>query len=340
MKVRLRLLLPPLSGLNAGSVLPFAVVDRQLRVLRSGELPLRELAAAVPAGAPAEAILHPDDAVVARVSPPPIAARLLPAAIRASVESMVLSGAGELCIAHGARRADGTVPVAWAQRKALAAAWALLAGHGLRVEALVPLALARPAGDARAPAEVPAQALWTAAWPGWSLALPEIQPRARRHDWRPALRWTALAAAIWIGGLLAYAHQLETRVEVLQGRMRAELAQAFPDLPTGPEPLVQARAQRDALRLARGEPAGDDLMPLALAAAQSLPALASQVTRLQYGGGTLALSLREGAEAPHDPAAIRQALAARGLAYEVDAGPPQTWRLRRDLPAPAGGSRP
>lgn len=325
-RTRLRLRLPPLSSLHADSVLPFAVVDRQARILRTGELPLRELAAAIPAGAATQAVLHPGDAVVAQVTPPPVADRLLSATVHALVESMALSGTDKLCIAHGARQADGAVPVAWAQRTVLAQAWRLLADHGLHIEALVPQSLISRAEGHASPLET-TEALWTAQWPTWSLALPEIRPDQRALDWRPALRWAAIAAVIWIGGLLAYAHTLRSQVAALEDNLRTQLQQAFPDQPAGPDPLAQARAQRDALRLARGQATGDDLMPLALGVAQSLPELAGKVTRLQYQDGTLSLLLQDTMRQPPDMAETRQALAARGLILEIEPGSPATWRL-------------
>src|SRR5690606_30456779 len=115
MKARLRLALPPLTVLAPDSRIAFAVFDRSGTLLRSAELPLQELAAAVQADE-VQAILHPDDAVRADIELPPLPAKRLEEAVQASVEPMALSDIADLCIAFGPRRADGRLTVVWTER--------------------------------------------------------------------------------------------------------------------------------------------------------------------------------------------------------------------------------
>lgn len=146
MKTTLRLELPALSLLHADSRVAFALLDRQHAVQRTGELPLAELAAAVPPSR-VEGILHPADSVLTTVTVPPLPTHRLQAAVAGAVEPMLLGDIEGLAVAHGARAGDGSVSVAWAAREPLARALRLLADSGLPADALVPAPLALPLTD-------------------------------------------------------------------------------------------------------------------------------------------------------------------------------------------------
>lgn len=142
MKTTLRLILPRLTELHAGSELDFVLVN-QARVERQGRLPLNQIASAVPLGESA-AILHPADSILAELNLPPLPAHQMRAAVLGAIEPMLLGDTDTLAIAHSARDARGRVQVAWAERAPLARAWQLLAEHGLPVRHLVPAPLALP----------------------------------------------------------------------------------------------------------------------------------------------------------------------------------------------------
>ncbi|MDX3908156.1 MAG: type II secretion system protein GspL [Pigmentiphaga sp.] len=358
MKTTLRLELPALPMLHADSRVAFALLDRQHAVQRTGELPLAELAAAVPASR-VEGILHPADSVVTSVTVPPLPAHRLSAAVAGAVEPMVLGDIDTLAVAHGARAADGSVPVAWAAREQLARALRLLADCGLPADALIPAPLALsltesgwtvltrdehivirtglqsglawtidplattdadpawasllPALEQDAPAvlawidppsanwpelpgiegrELPSAARWQGPALGWSLALPDLQPHRRgRSPWRRPVVWAAGAAAVWLLGLNLHAWQLGREEATLRQRMTTQVRTAFPDIPVVVDPLRQAEQRRDALRAAGGEFGSSDFLPLALAAAQLLPAASNNVTTLRYTSGELRLRL-------------------------------------------------
>lgn len=358
MKTTLRLELPALTSLHADSRVAFALLDRQHAVQRTGELPLAELAAALPASR-VEGILHPADCVVATVTVPPVPAHKLQAAVEGAVEPMLLGDIETLAVAHGARASDGTVAVAWAARDPVARALRLLADCGLPADALIPAPLALPPTDMgwtvlvrgeyvvvrtglqdgqawlidplattetdpavaallpaleqSAPAVVnwidpppaawpdiqgtekrslPAMARWQGPAPAWSLALPALQPnRKGRTPWRRPAAWAAAAAAVWILGLNVHAWQLGREEAALRQRMAAQVKAAFPDIPVVLDPVRQAEQRRDALRAAGGEFGSSDFLPLALAAAQLLPAASNNVTALRYTPGELRLRL-------------------------------------------------
>jgi len=141
LKTILRLELPTLQALTPGSLIEFALLDRQHTVLRTGEMSLSEIAGAVP-GYRVEAILHPGDTIVTTVTVPPLPPHRMGAAVAGAVEPMLLGEIETLAVAHGARHADGTVAVAWGPREHLARALAVLADVGLSADALLPAPLA------------------------------------------------------------------------------------------------------------------------------------------------------------------------------------------------------
>src|SRR5690606_32689217 len=256
---------------------------------------------AAEAGSPAVyAILHPDDAIVAQVTVPPVSAKRLDAAVLGSIEPMVLSDIEQLCVAHGAHAPDGTVTVAWTTRRPLADAWTMLSDAGLDIAAFIPHALALPAGDAQPgqALELPAGPRWLAPLPAWSLAHDSLRPASAGGRWRKAAWWGAAAAAVWILGLNVYASRLQGEVKTLQHSMRETVTRALPEIPVVIDPLRQAQNRRDALRLAQGVSADDDFMPLAVATAQVLDFAQGHVRGLHYENGVLVLTLADGYAPP------------------------------------------
>lgn len=337
MKQHLRLALPPLEVLSGSTAIAFALVDRHGKLTRAGELTAAEMAAQI-GRHPVYAVLHPEDAIVTQVTVPPVSAQRLDAAVAASIEPMLLSDIEHLCVAHSGRGPDGLVYVAWTTRRPLARAWTLLADAGLDISAFVPHTLAIPQDDPHpeTPLAAPAGPRWLSPLPSWSLAHDSLRPASAGGRWRKAAWWTAAAAAVWILGLNAYASRLHTEVDTLQRNMRADVMQAFPQIPIVIDPVRQAGNQRDLLRLAQGINADDDFMPLALATAQVLDFAQSHVQALKYEKGELALTLAEGYAPPTNEAILAQAAAVHQVVLEKDSTQPHVWRITR--PASAAGA--
>ncbi len=330
MKNLLRIALPPLDEFGAGSLLPYAWFDRRGRCARQGELTLEAIGHAYPHAA-CEAVLHPADVIAASVQIPAVARARYAAAVHSALEPLVLSDLDTLAIGHGPRAADGTVPLAWAAREPVRRAWSLLNAQGLRAHALIaPQALG---ADSTAPLRDPADPRWQAPTPSWSLAMPQLAP-ARVSAWRPVWRWGAAAALVWIGGLNLYASQLQSEADALRDGMRAQVLAAFPDLPVVLDPPRQAQQGLDALQANRGAANAADFLPLARAAAQTLPFAADKVARLRYAEQALTLQLADAGEqsqrVAETPALIQQA-AALGLKLERGDND-NTWRIVRAQP--------
>lgn len=341
MRQHLRLALPPLSEIAPDTNIVFVLVDREGRVARAGQLPLVELGAE--AGSMAvHAVLHPDDAVVADITVPPVSRQRLGAAVAGSIEPMALSEIGQLCVAHGARADDGTVTVAWTAREPLAKAWAQLVDAGLTIHAFVPHALALPPDDPHPaePLRLPAGPRWLAPFPGWSLAHEALRPASASGRWRKAIYWSAAAAAVWLIGLNWYASRLSNEVRSLQQHMEQAVIQAFPQIPVVIDPLRQAQNERDALRLAQGAAADDDFMPLALAAAQVLDFARSHVRSLRYENGVLTLTLAEGYLPPASDAALSQSAAVHQVILRKDEARAHVWHAQRPARASSQGKLP
>ncbi len=330
MKPYLRIALPPLAELGADTRMAFVLVDRHGRVLRSGEHTPVQLAALAPGGR-AQAVLSPGDAVVATVDLPPVPTRRLDAAVLGRIEPMVLGTLDDVCVAHGPQNPDGTVHAVWASRAALMRGWQILHEAGIRLDAIVPLELALPAGDARPhdALALPADGRWLAPLPPWSLARPEWRPARHTQRWRAPLRWAAAAAVLWIAGLNLYAAQLRSEVEALQRSTEQAVRDAFPSISAVIDPLRQARNQRDMLRSARGVSGQDDFMPLALAAAQVLGFAAGHVAALHYQEDRLTLVLADGYSPPTDETTLHAAAAASNLALRKDNDAAHTWHIQR-----------
>jgi general secretion pathway protein L len=328
LKTVLRMALPPLRALTDDARIAFVLLDRERRILRAGELPLSDIASAVPAGR-IEAVLHPLDTVSTRIALPPLRGDRLQAAVIASVEPLTLSATDELAVASGPRDADGQAPVAWADRAALARGWAALAQAGLDVAAFYPTSAVLPAEteDPDVPLSLPADARWQQPGPAWSLALAGLRPAARGGSrWRAPLMWAAAALAVWTGGLNILAAQLASEGEALRQSIHDRVARAFPELPLIMDPLKQAQQRVDALRAARSVAGDGDFMPLAQAAARLLPAGRFEISALSYENGVLDIDTGEGKRAGSaaDGAAQRQASNTQGVSLEpTDTG----WKI-------------
>lgn len=330
MKSRLRLMLPPLAEMSPQSRIPWALLDRNGAVRRSGEVELQHLGHTV-AARRVEAVLQPGDAIVIDVQLPPLPARRLDAAVQARVEPMALSPLEELCIAHGPARPDGSVAVAWADRSRLMAAWRMLADAGLKVDALFPLELILPDRDTGRdqPLTLPADERWQAPSPRWSLARREWQPASNTQRWHGPLRWMAAAAVLWLAGLQLYAGQLRDEVRLLERGMETAVRGAFPAISVILDPLRQARGHVDQLRLAQGRSSPDDFMPLMQATARVLGFASGHVASLHYDAGRLTLTLTEGYAPPSDETALQRNAAAERLLVQKDDAKAHVWHIAR-----------
>jgi len=314
----LRVALPPLTDWSDATPLAYAWLDRQGRVARGGSLAAAALAAAFP-HARTQAILHPDDAIVAAVKVPAVPANRYAAAVRGTLEGLVLGDLDALAVGHGSRAADGTVMAAWTAREALRAAWQRLSAAGLAVQAFYPLQVwSDPPAAGQPPVLHDLQdPRWQAPGPGWSLALPQLAPR-QPSRWRGAAAWLAGAAAVWIVGLNFHAAQLERETQQLRQRMERDVRDAFPDLPVVLDPLRQAQQGLDALRAGQGDASGKDFLSLARVAAQVLPFAADAVDRLAYRNDVLTLSLYDAAAADAAGAGAAGAAGTTGAAGAAD----------------------
>jgi len=334
----LRLALPPLAQLRDDTPCAFALVDRHGRLMRAGELPLARIAHELPRHALC-AVLAPDDAVLAQVNIPPVAARQRPAAVAAAVEPLALSDLADLCIAHSARDAQGVVTVAWAERRAIVHLWQRLAALGLRVHALFAPAQLASTDDPRDALRPLADTQRFSPLPAWSLAQPALRPANASQAWRGALRWALATAVLWLAGLYAYANQQMREVQRLQDAMQTLVRQTFPQIPVVIAPLKQASDARDALRRTHGMQGGADFLPTALAAARLLEFAAGHVRALHYADGRLRITLGEGYTPPSNEDALLRAASAQALRLEKDAQTAHTWHVWASGDANAAAER-
>lgn len=335
MKNTLRIALPALDEFGADSPLAYAWFDRRGRCTQQGELTLRAMGNAYPQAA-CEAVLHPADVIATTVQIPAVARARFAAAVHSALEPLVLSDLSTLAIGHGPRRPDGSVALAWSPREPVRRAWSLLSAQNLRVHALIaPQTLAAETSTPALPTPLrdPADPRWQAPSPSWSLAMPQLAP-ARVSRWRPVWRWGTAAALVWIAGLNIHASQLRAEADALRNGMRQQVLTAFPELPVVLDPVRQAQQGLDGLAANRGAANAADFLPLARAAAQTLPFAADKVARLTYADQALTLQLADAGEnsqrVAETPALIQQA-AALGLKLERG-DTDNTWRILRKQP--------
>lgn len=354
MKYLLRIALPPLHQFAPDATLAFALIrQRDRTLLREGKLPVAELASAMPSS-DVEVVLSPGDAIIANISIPIVEARHMDAAVLASVEPMTLSDPSALCIAHGARNADGHLTVAWASRQGIAHMWAILHGAGLALHAIYPQELLSP-GDTT-PLCLPVDGRWLAPRPSLSMARIDLRPSARLDQWKKAAMWASFAALLWTAGLHSYAARLESEAARLRSHMSNTVAQAFPDIPVILDPVQQAEAQRDALLAQRGTQRADGFAPLVLATAKTLDFAASRVRSLHFEDGELTLTLsddnsasslagrespaqRQGKGASPSADTLQQAASVHALVVQQDKATPGVWHIRRQT-SPSRGEAP
>ncbi|MGE4337320.1 MAG: type II secretion system protein GspL [Pigmentiphaga sp.] len=174
-------------------------------------------------------------------------------------------------------------------------------------------------GPERAP-DLDPSGRWLGQLPAWSLALPALRPRRlQASPWRRPLGWLAGAAAIWLLGLNVYAWQLQDEAHAIERRMAAQVREVFPQLPVILDPVRQATQQRDTLRNAGGQTDPQDFLPLALAAAQLLPAGAQAIQAIDYHEGALQLRFAATAEGVNRNALSAEVLSrAQQLGLQVD----------------------
>lgn len=324
MKTTLRLALPRLRELTADTTLRFALLDREHQILRSGELPVQELAQVV-SPRHVQAILHTDDTVHVRTTVPPLSGARMDAAIVAIAEPLTLSAPEQLALAHSPREADGQATIVWADREPLSRAWQVLAQCGLGNVLFYPQALL-DGEDGATDADTPE--FWRRPAPAWSLNPPALRPaQSHASHWRGPLAWAGAATAVWLLGLNVYASRIADESTRLRHGMQQQVARAFPDIPVVLDPVKQATQRRDALRAGQGAMAESDLMPLALAAAQLLPETGRRVQKLDYEAGVLTLELEDddAASARPDATPIEQASAQGLLLARTETG----WRIER-----------
>jgi general secretion pathway protein L len=323
----LRIALPALADLTASAPLDYVWFDRKGQAARRGALSAQGLATAFP-NVPVQVVLHAHDAIVTSVQVPAVPSSRFGAAVRGALEALVLGDVDNLAIGHSTRSKDGEVTVAWANSAALQRAWLQLSQAGLSVRAILPLQ-ALDKALAEAPLAEPNDPRWAADAPDWSLALPHLAPQ-QASPWRPALRWAAIAAVLWIAGLNIYSGQLRSQATRLRESMTAQVRATFPNIPVVLDPVRQARQGYEALMAGGNTSDPGDFMTLARAAAQTLPFAADQVEVLNYHDRALTLSLvkTENAADTHVsemPAIVQKATSA-GIRIERDDKSPD-WRI-------------
>lgn len=327
MKNTLRIALPLLADLTAGTSLDYVWFDRKGQSARRGALSAHGLATAFP-NVRVQAVLHPHDAIVTSVQVPAVPSSRFDAAVRGALEALVLGDIDSLAIGHGTRGKDGEVTVAWTHSAALQRAWLQLSQAGLPVRALIPLQTLDEARS-EAPLAAPDDPRWAAEAPDWSLALPHLAPQ-QASPWRPALRWAAIAAVLWIAGLNIYASQLRSQVARLREGMTTQVRATFPNIPVVLDPVRQARQGYEALMAGGSASDPGDFLTLARAAAQALPFAADQVDVLTYHDRSLTLRLAKTEDTADthvsEMPAIMQKATAAGIRIERDDKSPN-WRI-------------
>ena len=142
-------------------------------------------------------------------------------------------------------------------------------------------------------------------------------------SWRGAIKWAAIAATVWIGGLQLQAWRLERGVAELRAHVHGRVQQAFPALARVTDPLRQVRQQL------QGGPGQSEFAFLLGAATQHLAFATGEVAGLRYADGALDVEMAPGARRDPAPEGARRTGSRRrpdGVSVEPQAG---GWRLRR-----------
>ncbi|MBI6898594.1 hypothetical protein JET64_17470 [Pseudomonas putida] len=290
--------LAPLADLDEASVLQYRLADRHGHGNR-GQL-LREAK-----GAAWRLHLHEQDSLALEIAMPPLAGKRLTSAVGCAVQGLVLGDAGQVHVAHGPRRADGQVAVAWLGVTELARLQAWLQADGIR-----PVGLYACQDDAPSVADL-----------SGGLAGP-----AKPMAWGRTLGIWAAATLVWCLGLNLYAAHLSREGEALRTRMVAQVRLAFPQLPVVLNPLQQARQQ---LQGGQGS-AVTGLTALLEGAGQVMPFLAGNVEAMDFQDGQLRITaLPDGGKVPAG-SAWQADLAARGIDGQASG---QGWTLRATNPS-------
>lgn len=250
-------------------------------------------------------LLHPDDAVLLTLQPPPVAGRHRQAALEAMVESLWPGPLDQLVCRFSATDAQGQVMASLFPTRVIEALPRLLEElppawrSSLRV---LPLDACTAVGPV--PAWLPAQA-----------------SRSTRHyHW---LAWLGLWLALVSAGLGFDAWRHEQAAHSLRSSIEAEFRRAFPQVPVVLDPVAQARR----LMLAGttdGSDSGARLADLLARMAQQEPGLAGRITAITWRDGSWSLTLTEPMEAVP---ALQQSLRDAGWQWRADG---EVWTLTRE----------
>lgn len=168
--------------------------------------------------------------------------------------------------------------------------------------------------------------------PVWSLTLARRRAGAMAGAWRGPVKWAAIAAAVWMGGLQLQAWRLERGAAELRAQVHGRVQQAFPALARVTDPLRQVRQQL------QGGLGQSEFAFLLGAATRHLAFAAGEVAGLRYADGALDVEMAPGARRDPAPEGATpdwiKAAAKDGVSVEAQAG---GWRLRR---APPQGAAP
>ena len=126
--------------------------------------------------------------------------------------------------------------------------------------------------------------------PGWNVTLVR-RASAVAGSWRGAIKWAAIAATVWIGGLQLQAWRRRGAAE-LRAHVHGRVQQAFPALARVTDPLRQVRQQL------QGGPGQSEFAFLLGAATQHLAFATGEVAGLRYADGALDVEMAPGARDP------------------------------------------
>ena len=135
--------------------------------------------------------------------------------------------------------------------------------------------------------------------PGWNVTLVR-RASAVAGSWRGAIKWAAIAATVWIGGLQLQAWRLERGAAELRAHVHGRVQQAFPALARVTDPLRQVRQQL------QGGPGQSEFAFLLGAATQHLAFATGEVAGLRYADGALDVEMAPGARRDPAPEGARQ----------------------------------